>query len=79
MDVKKPVIRRYRPPRRLTVEEVAQIKAHLSQGERPAILARHFHVHQSTIGRIRDEKLWRSVKPAENAMPLSSSTIMRGI
>jgi hypothetical protein len=71
MDQKKPVIRRYRRPGRLTVEDVAQIKAHLSQGERPATLARHFHVHKSTIGRIRDEKLWRSIKPAEKAKPLS--------
>jgi len=59
--------------RRLTVEDVAQIKAHLKQGERPATLARHFNVHQATIARIRDEKLWRSIKPAAKATPLSLS------
>jgi len=73
MDQKKPAIRRYRRPRRsLTVEDVAQIKAHLNEGKTLATLARHFHTTHKTVGRIRDGTLWRSVKPAEEAKPLSS-------
>jgi len=74
MEQKKPAIRRYRRPRKsnLTEEDVAQIKAHLSQGKTLATLARHFHTTHKTVGRIRDGTLWRSVKPAEEAKPLSS-------
>jgi hypothetical protein len=78
MGEKKPAIRRYRRPRRsLTVEDVAQINAHLSQGERPATLARYFHVTHTTIGLIRDGKIWVAVKPADEAVPLSSRMMRR--
>ena len=72
MDQKRPAIRRYRLSS-LTVEDVAQIKAHLSQGTTPASLARHFNVHHRTVCRIRDGKSWQSVAPASNALPLSLS------
>ena len=62
----------------LTEEDVAQIKAHLQQGKRPATLARYFKVHDRIIGAIRDKKTWRHVAPAAKARPLSAlSTIMR--
>ena len=42
-----------------TEDDVAQIKAHLQQGKRPATLARYFKVHDRIIGAIRDKKTWR--------------------
>jgi hypothetical protein len=35
--------------RRLAEEDVAQIKAHLQQGKRPAIIARYFEVDQGAF------------------------------
>jgi hypothetical protein len=80
MDQNRPGIRRHLASN-LTVEDVAQIKAHLRHGATPATLARHFNVHHRTICRIRDEKSWRSIAPAAKAMPLSLSfsKIMRRI
>lgn len=78
MDEKRRVIKRYKRPRRsnLTVEDVAQIKAHLSEGRTLATLARYFNVHHKTIGLIRDGKIWVSIKPAKKAKPLSFSKVM---
>jgi len=56
---------------KLTEEDVAQIKAHLQQGKRPAILARYFEVNKSTIYDIRAMRRWRRVTPAAEAIPLS--------
>jgi hypothetical protein len=67
MDQEQPRDRR----RRLTEDDVAQIRAHLQQGKAPATLARLFKVHSKTIRRIRDVKRWRHVAPATEATPLS--------
>jgi hypothetical protein len=69
----RPAIKRYRRPRAtLTEEDVAQIKAHLNEGTRLAILAMYFGVHIETITRIRDKKTWRHVAPAAKAALLSA-------
>jgi len=65
---RRPTRKRYRR-RRLTEEEVAQIKTHLHQGQSPTILAMYFHVYRRTICNIRDEETWRHVAPAEKARP----------
>jgi hypothetical protein len=63
----------YRRPRAtLTEEDVAQVKAHLNEGTRLAILAMYFGVRLETIIRIRDKKTWRHVAPAAKAAPLSA-------
>jgi hypothetical protein len=51
---RKPAIKPFRRPRAmLTKEDVAQIKAQLNEGKRPAILATYFGVSGSTIRSIR--------------------------
>ena len=67
---RRPTRKRYR--RRLTEEEVAQIKAHLQQGKNPTVMARYFEVNKSTIYDIRAMRRWRRVAPAEKARPLSA-------
>jgi hypothetical protein len=57
--------------RRLTEDDVAQIRAHLQQGKTPATLARLFKVHSKTIRSIRDVRRWRHVAPSTEATPLS--------
>jgi len=56
---------------KLTEEDVAQIKAHLQQGKRPAILARYFEVNKSTIYDIRATRKWRRVTCAAKITALS--------
>ena len=70
MDQERPAIKRDRR-RRLTEDDVAQIRAHLQQGKTPATLARFFKVHSKTICRIRDMNYWRHVAPAAKATSLS--------
>ena len=63
---------------KLTEEDVAQIKAHLQQGKKAAILARYFNVDRSIISGIRDKKTYRHVAPAAKAKRVSElSTKMR--
>jgi hypothetical protein len=57
--------------RRLAEEDVAQIKAHLQQGKRPAIIARYFEVDPRRIYSIRANQIYRHVAPAAEATPLS--------
>ena len=67
----RPGRKRYRRPR-LTEEDVAQIKAHLQQGKKAAILARYFHVDRRIISAIRDKKTYRHIAPAAKVRPLSA-------
>jgi hypothetical protein len=57
--------------RRLSDEDVPQIKAHLQQGRSPAIIARYFEVDPDVIYNIRAKKTHAHVAPAANATPLS--------
>jgi hypothetical protein len=73
MDQEQPRPKPYKRPRAmLTKEDVAQIRAHLNEGTRLAILAMYFGVHIETITRIRDKKTWRHVAPAAKAALLSA-------
>jgi hypothetical protein len=75
---RKPAIKRHRRPS-LSEEDVAQIKAHLNEGKKLAILAKYFGVHESTISRIRHMKSWRHVAPAAKATALSELVKARGV
>jgi hypothetical protein len=73
VDQEQPRPKPYKRPRaNLTEEDVAQIKAHLNEGTRLAILAMYFGVRLETITRIRDNKTWQHVAPAAKAAPLSA-------
>jgi hypothetical protein len=56
---------------KLTEEDIAQIKAHLQQGKKAAILARYFNVDRRIISGIRDKKTYRHITPASKATPLT--------
>jgi hypothetical protein len=57
--------------RRLSEEDVAQIKAYLQQGKAPTVIARYFEVNSRIIYNIRANETYRHVAPAAKATPLS--------